>query len=113
VRIAALEPTAKSEEQVSDVRQRGYKRAARGHANSVDYPDRLLDVHEAAVILGLKATTLYQWAYERRIPIVKLSGSRGPLRFRLTTLLKIIEESERPALRSATTSGGSRGFRGR
>jgi excisionase family DNA binding protein len=61
--------------------------------------DRLLNVREAAALLGLKPATLYQWAYERRIPVVKPSGPRGPLRFRLKTLLKLIEGWERPALR--------------
>jgi excisionase family DNA binding protein len=64
-----------------------------------DVPDRLLDVKEAGALLGLKPSTLYQWAYERRIPVVKPSGPRGPLRFRLSTLLELIESWERPALR--------------
>jgi excisionase family DNA binding protein len=62
-------------------------------------PDRLLDVRQAAALLGLKVTTLYQWAYERRIPIVKPSGPRGPLRFRLSTLMKLIDTWEQPARR--------------
>jgi excisionase family DNA binding protein len=62
-------------------------------------PDRLLKVDEAAAMLGLKPATLYQWAYERRIPVVKPSGPRGPLRFRLSTLLRLIAEWERPARR--------------
>ncbi len=33
--------------------------------------ERLLDVREAAAVLGLKPSTLYQWAYERKIPVVK------------------------------------------
>jgi len=60
--------------------------------------DRLLDVHEAAEMLGLKPSTLYQWAYERRIPVVKLFGRA--LRFRLSTIQKLIVDSERPAIRS-------------
>jgi excisionase family DNA binding protein len=62
--------------------------------------DRLLDVHEAAAMLALKPATLYQWAYERRIPVVKLSGPRGPLRFRLSDIEALIARSVRPALRS-------------
>lgn len=62
-------------------------------------PDRLLNVHEAATMFALKPGTLYQWAYERRIPVVKLSGPRGPLRFRLSTLEEFIRRSERPARR--------------
>lgn len=60
--------------------------------------DRLLDVREAAAMLGLKPSTLYQWAYERRIPIVKLGRA---LRFRLSVVQKLIRDSERPALRSS------------
>jgi excisionase family DNA binding protein len=62
-------------------------------------PDRLLKVDEAAAMLGLTPATLYQWAYERRIPVVKPNGPRGPLRFRLSTLQRLIEEWERPARR--------------
>lgn len=61
-------------------------------------PDRLLDVNQAAEMLGLRPATLYQWAYERRIPVVKPSGPRGPLRFRLSTLQGLIAKWERPAL---------------
>ena len=60
--------------------------------------DRLLDVREAAGMLGLKPCTLYAWAYERRIPVVKLFGRA--LRFKLSTIEKLIKNSERPALRS-------------
>ncbi len=59
--------------------------------------DRLLDVNEAADVLGLSPKTLYQWAYERRVPVVKLFGRA--LRFRLSVIQKLIEDSERPALR--------------
>lgn len=103
------------ETKVSDVRQElpdDSNRTRKGE-RATSAPDRLLDVHEAAAMLGLRPGTLYQWAYERRIPVVKLSGSRGPLRFRLTTLLKIIEDSERPALRSASAAGGQGRLRGR
>jgi len=58
--------------------------------------DRLLDVHQAGALLGLQPSTLYQWAYERRLPVVKLGRA---LRFRLSTLEKLIADSERPALR--------------
>jgi predicted DNA-binding transcriptional regulator AlpA len=61
--------------------------------------ERLLDVNAAAAMLGLKPGTLYQWAYQRRLPVVKLSGPRGPLRFRLSDLERLIAKSLRPALR--------------
>jgi excisionase family DNA binding protein len=61
--------------------------------------DCLLDVNEAAELLGLKPATLYQWAYKRRIPVVKLFGPRGALRFRLSDVEKLIQDSLRPAIR--------------
>ena len=61
--------------------------------------DRLLNVNEAAAMLGLKRSTLYQWAYERRIAHVKLGGA---LRFRLSAIEKLIAKSEVPALKAAT-----------
>jgi excisionase family DNA binding protein len=63
-----------------------------------DAADRLLDVREAADFLGLKPSTLYQWAYERRIPVVKLFGRA--LRFRLSDLQRLVVGSIRPALGS-------------
>lgn len=61
--------------------------------------DRLLNVTEAAAMLGLKRSTLYQWAYERRISHVKMGGA---LRFRLSALEKLIAKSEVPALKANT-----------
>ena len=61
--------------------------------------DHLLDVHEAAAMLGLKATTIYRWSYERRIPTVKLGGKRGALRFRRSDVEALIARSVRPARR--------------
>ncbi|HEY0463061.1 MAG TPA: helix-turn-helix domain-containing protein [Polyangiaceae bacterium] len=61
--------------------------------------DRLLNVTEAAAMLGLKRSTLYQWAYERRIAHVKMGGA---LRFRLSAIEKLISKSEVPALKSTT-----------
>lgn len=59
--------------------------------------DRLLDVHEAAALLSVKPATLYQWAYQRRIPVVKLMGRA--LRFRLSDIERLITQGVRPALR--------------
>lgn len=64
-----------------------------------DPDERLLDVREAATLLGVKPATLYQWAYKRRIPVVKLFGPRGALRFRLQDVQKLIQDSLRPAAR--------------
>jgi excisionase family DNA binding protein len=58
--------------------------------------DRLLDVGQASELLSVKPATLYQWAYQRRIPVVKLMGRA--LRFRESDLRKVIAEGVRPAL---------------
>lgn len=49
-------------------------------------------------MLGVSPKTLYQWAYERRIPVVKLFGRA--LRFRLSDIERLIAASVRPALGS-------------
>ena len=58
--------------------------------------DRLLNVRDAATMLGLKPSTLYQWGYERRIAHVKIGGA---LRFRQSAIEKLIEKSEVPPLK--------------
>jgi excisionase family DNA binding protein len=68
-------------------------------------PDRLLDVQEAAAMLAVKPATLYQWTYKRRIPVVKLFGPRGALRFRESDLRALIAGSVRPALRGSDAKG--------
>ena len=75
----------------------------RGAAKSTALFERLLGVNEAAVALGVKPATLYQWAYQRRIPVVKLFGPRGALRFREGDIRALIARSVRHAL------GGSDG----
>ncbi len=59
--------------------------------------DRLLTARQAAETLGLQPSTLYAWAYERRIPTVKLMGRA--LRFRESEIEKLVKRSERPALK--------------
>jgi excisionase family DNA binding protein len=61
--------------------------------------DRLLDVQEAADMLSIKVPTLYQWAYQRRIAVVKLNGRA--LRFRLSEIERLIAQGDRPALRDS------------
>lgn len=61
--------------------------------------DRLLNVRDAATMLGLKPSTLYQWAYERRIAYVKIGGA---LRFRHSAIEKLIAASEVRPLKSLT-----------
>jgi len=77
---------------------------ARPGAPRPESQDRLLDVREAAALLGLSPGTLYQWAYKRRIPVVKLLGRRGALRFRLSDVERLIKDSVRPARRTLGTS---------
>ncbi len=60
--------------------------------------DRLLRPEEVAAMLGIAVSTVYAWAYERRLPVVKLRGRA--LRFRLSVIERIIKEDERPALRA-------------
>ena len=66
-------------------------------------PDRLLDVREAAALLAVKPATLYQWAYQRRIPVVKLMGRA--LRFRLSDLQRLITDGVRQPLRGMIEEG--------
>ena len=49
---------------------------------------RLLDVRQAANYLGLKVSTLYQWASQKKIPYVK---SGRLLKFDLADLDNFIE----------------------
>jgi excisionase family DNA binding protein len=55
--------------------------------------ERLVDAEEAARLLGVKKATIYQWAYRRRIPVVKLFDRA--LRLRLSTVRRLM--AERPA----------------
>jgi len=48
-------------------------------------------------MLAVKPATLYQWAYQRRIPVVKLMGRA--LRFRLGDLQRLITDGVRPPRR--------------
>jgi excisionase family DNA binding protein len=65
--------------------------------------ERLLNVAEASQMLNLKESTLYRWAYERKIPVVKLFGRA--LRFRLSVIEKLIVDCERPASETIDRSG--------
>jgi excisionase family DNA binding protein len=70
-----------------------------------DRADRLLNVDEAAALLGVAPKTLYRWSYEQRLPVVKLFGPRGALRFRESDLRALIARSVRPALRRPNNGG--------
>jgi excisionase family DNA binding protein len=51
------------------------------------YPERLVNVREAAAILCVSASTLYGWVWQRRIPFVKVGRA---VRFRVADLEKLI-----------------------
>lgn len=58
--------------------------------------DRLLKPTEAARVLGIARTTIYEWAAERRIETVRIGRA---LRFRESVLQKMIRDNVRPPLR--------------
>jgi len=58
---------------------------------------RLLSVQEAATYLGVQKSTIYSWAWRRKIPSVKM-GRR--LLFDREDLDRIIEERKRGVERS-------------
>ncbi len=66
--------------------------------------DRLLRPEEVASTLGIALSTVYAWAYERRLPTVKLRGRA--LRFRQSDIERIIREDLRPALRPLGVRSG-------
>ena len=79
----------------------GVRRSSVGRLNRDAGEDWLLDVNEAAGLLGLKSPrTLYKWAYAGRIPSVKIGKL---LRFRRSDLNGLIAAGERPAF--ATLDG--------
>ena len=57
--------------------------------------ERLLRVPEVAAMLGVQDSTVYQWAYQRRLPVVKVCGRS--LRFRLRDILRVIDDGYQPA----------------
>jgi excisionase family DNA binding protein len=68
--------------------------------------DRLLDVREAAELLGLRPRTVYKLSYEGRLPVVKVGRAT---RFRLMSLLQLIATWEQPASRPLDPARESRG----
>lgn len=59
-------------------------------------PERLLDAAEAAELLGVEISTIRQWTYQRKLPVVHPGGGRAA-RYRLSALLDLIAQWERPA----------------
>lgn len=58
----------------------------------------LLRVEEAAARLGLKASTIRYWIWERRIPVVRVG--RRAVRIREEAIQRLIEAGTVPARRS-------------
>ena len=59
----------------------------------------LLTLDDAAAYLAIAPKTLRNWASQRRLPVVKLSGEKGPIRFRVADLDAFILKSVRPAIK--------------
>ena len=76
-------------------RHRPAKRASRAVRSASGFGERLVDVNEAAAMLALSPKTLYQWAYERSIPTVKLGSA---LRFRVSDLENLIQRAARDTI---------------
>lgn len=64
-------------------------------------PDHLLTVHEAADLLGVQPRTLYKWASEGRLPVVKLGRLT---RFRASVIEKLIEVGDQAVTQNASWS---------
>ncbi len=58
--------------------------------------EKLLTPKEVSQKLGLELSTVYRWAWARRIASVKVGAA---LRFRLSDIERLIREGFRPALR--------------
>ncbi len=58
--------------------------------------DRLLTPKEVSDKLGIKLSTVYRWAWSRRISVVKVGSA---LRFRPSDIERLVREGFRPALR--------------
>ncbi len=59
---------------------------------------RLLTLKEAAGMLAMTPTALYQMAYRGAVPYVKMGPARqSPIRFRIADVEAFIEESLVPA----------------
>ena len=74
-------------------------------SKSTALSERLLGVNEAAAMLAVKPATLYQWAYQRRIPVVKPFGPRGALASERSDIRTLIARSVRPALSAEAHRG--------
>lgn len=58
--------------------------------------EQLLTPREAADLLAVSPGTVRNWAYQRKLPVVKIGST---LRFRRAALERLIQQSERRAIR--------------
>lgn len=56
--------------------------------------DKLLNVHEAALYLGLAESTIWKMIQREQIPVVKIAGVRA-VRFRQSALDALIQDREK------------------
>ncbi len=76
------------------------------YAMTADTDDRLLDKNGAAAFLGVAPRTLYKWAAQGRLPVVRLG--RRAVRFRVGALRALVATHEEPATKplSGVVVGG-------
>lgn len=61
-------------------------------------PDRLLTAEQTAELFGVEVSTIRQWTYQRRLPVVHPGGGRAA-RYRLSVMLDLMDKWTRAALR--------------
>jgi excisionase family DNA binding protein len=94
--LSVLEPVCKEEGVSAGRRGVAMKRERRDAGD-----ERLLDVREAAALLGLKSPrTLYKWAYSGRVPSVKIGRL---LRFHRADVERLIAQGHRAAFESSAS----------
>jgi excisionase family DNA binding protein len=74
----------------------------KGHSMEMNPGQRLVNVHEAAKYLAVSVSTLYGWAWQRKLPFVKVGRA---LRFDLADLEKFIRINRTEARSSVRFSG--------
>ena len=65
--------------------------------------EHLLNPSEAAQLLGVSVSTVYTWAYRRRIPVQKVGRA---LRFSPSALAKWLADQARSPQRDDAETGG-------
>jgi excisionase family DNA binding protein len=68
--------------------------SAKAQAQQFRADDRLVTIREAAYLLAMKVSTVYQWISQGRISVVKF---RRSVRIKFSVIQQLIAEAERPA----------------